>query len=68
MYDYDFEDRRYYVENKLGYLQATVDFALKREELKKSFMEYILSLDIMSNDKKERLENIAKKEIAVSKK
>ena len=31
---YDFEGRRYDVGNKLGFLEATVDFALKRPELR----------------------------------
>ncbi len=48
MYAYTFEGRRYDVGDKLGFLQATVEFALKREELKRPFMEYLLSL----NDKK----------------
>lgn len=45
MYAYVFEGRRYDVGDKLGFLQATVEFALKREELKKPFMEYLLSLN-----------------------
>lgn len=44
MYAYTFEGRRYDVGDKLGFLEATVEFALKREELKKPFMEYLLEL------------------------
>lgn len=44
MYAYNFKGRRYDVGDKLGFLQATVEYALKREELKKPFMEYLLSL------------------------
>lgn len=44
MYAYEFEGRRYDVGDKLGFLQATVEFALKREELKRPFMEYLLGL------------------------
>ena len=33
--------RRYDVGDKLGFLEATVDFALKREELKDDFMKYL---------------------------
>ena len=51
MYAYDFEGRRYDVGDKLGFLEATVDFALKRDELKEKFMEYL---------KKVYLENIEK--------
>lgn len=45
MYAYNFIGRRYDVGDKLGFLQATVEYALKREELKKPFMEYLLSLE-----------------------
>ena len=41
MYAYDFEGRRYDVGDKLGFLQATVEFALKREELREDFIEYL---------------------------
>ena len=41
MYAYDFEGRRYDVGDKLGFLQATVEFALKREELRETFIQYL---------------------------
>lgn len=41
MYTYNFEGKRYDVGDKLGFLQATVEFALKREELRESFIEYL---------------------------
>ena len=41
MYAYDFVGRRYDVGNKLGFLQATVEFALKREDLRSEFMAYL---------------------------
>ena len=44
MYAYVFEGRRYDVGDKLGFLEATVEFALKREELRVSFMEYLQTL------------------------
>jgi UTP--glucose-1-phosphate uridylyltransferase len=44
MYAYIFEGRRYDVGDKLGFLQATVEYALKREELRKPFMEYLINL------------------------
>ena len=40
-YAYDFEGRRYDVGDKLGFLEATVDFALKRDELKDGFIDYL---------------------------
>ena len=44
MYAYVFEGRRYDVGDKLGFLEATVEFALKREELKVPFMAYLQTL------------------------
>ena len=41
MYAYNFEGRRYDVGDKLGFLEAQVEFALKREELKDDFMKYL---------------------------
>ena len=44
MYAYDFIGRRYDVGNKMGFLQATVEFALKRPELREDFKEYLQSV------------------------
>jgi len=44
MYAYEFEGRRYDVGDKLGYLMATVEMALKREDLGEDFMNYLLEL------------------------
>jgi len=44
MYAYNFEGLRYDVGNKLGYLQATVEFALRREELRDEFKTYLEKL------------------------
>jgi UTP--glucose-1-phosphate uridylyltransferase len=41
MYAYNFIGRRYDVGDRLGFLEATVEFALKRDDLKKPFMEYL---------------------------
>lgn len=41
IYAYDFEGKRYDVGDKLGFLQATIDFALKREELRVDLLRYI---------------------------
>lgn len=41
MYAYNFEGTRYDVGDKLGFLKATVEFALKRDDLKDSFREYL---------------------------
>ena len=45
MYAYNFEGKRYDVGDKLGFLQATVEFALKREELREPFMNYLANRD-----------------------
>lgn len=44
MYAYDFEGRRYDVGDKLGFLEATVEYALRREELRDEFMEYLKNI------------------------
>ena len=41
MYAYDFEGRRYDVGDKLGFLQATVEYALRKKELRDGFIEYL---------------------------
>ena len=41
IYAYNFEGRRYDVGDKLGFLEATVDFALKRPELREDFIEFL---------------------------
>lgn len=43
IYAYNFEGRRYDVGDKLGFLEATVDFALKRPELRDDFMAFLES-------------------------
>ena len=41
MYAYDFDGVRYDVGDKLGFLKATVDFALKRPNLQNDFIQYL---------------------------
>ncbi|MBE6063534.1 MAG: UTP--glucose-1-phosphate uridylyltransferase GalU [Clostridium butyricum] len=41
MYAYNFEGRRYDVGDKLGYLQATVEYALRKPELREGFIKYL---------------------------
>lgn len=41
MHAYVFEGRRYDVGDKMGYLEATIDFALKREDLRAGLLEYM---------------------------
>ena len=44
VYAYDFEGIRYDVGDKFGFIKATIDFALKREDLKEKVQAYINSL------------------------
>ncbi len=44
MYAYKFDGKRYGVGGKLGYLKATVEFALRDEKLKDSFIKYLETL------------------------
>ncbi|MCL5981590.1 MAG: UTP--glucose-1-phosphate uridylyltransferase GalU [Firmicutes bacterium] len=44
VYAYVFEGRRYDVGDRLGFLQATVEFALKRDDLKEAFQAYLAGL------------------------
>lgn len=44
VYAYDFEGRRYDVGDRFGFVQATIDFALKREDIGKQVKAYIETL------------------------
>jgi UTP--glucose-1-phosphate uridylyltransferase len=44
LYGYQFEGKRHDAGNKLGFLKATVEFALKRDDLGGPFREYLKSL------------------------
>jgi UTP--glucose-1-phosphate uridylyltransferase len=41
MFAYEFEGKRYDVGDKLGFLKATVEFALARDDLKDDFRQYL---------------------------
>ncbi|MCJ7687847.1 MAG: UTP--glucose-1-phosphate uridylyltransferase GalU [Clostridiaceae bacterium] len=60
MYAYDFEGRRYDVGDKEGFLEATVEYALKRDDLKETFMNYLLT--IKDNDKFKEIYNKCNKD------
>lgn len=44
IYAYDFEGRRYDVGDKLGFLEATIDFALKKENLRDDLLSYMKNI------------------------
>ena len=58
IYAYNFEGRRYDVGDKLGFLEATVDFALKRPELRDEFIEF-LKTKAIKEESKESQEEVA---------
>ena len=41
IYSYMFEGKRYDVGDKFGFLQATFDFALKRDDLREPLLAYL---------------------------
>jgi UTP--glucose-1-phosphate uridylyltransferase len=44
LFAYNFSGRRYDIGNKEGFLEATVDFALKNDELREDFLAYLRSI------------------------
>ncbi len=44
MYAFNFEGKRYDVGNKQGFLEATVETALRRDDLKDEFLEYLVGI------------------------
>src|SRR5699024_10119918 len=44
VYAYDFEGKRHDVGEKLGFVQTTIEFALKNEEIKDEFKQYLLEI------------------------
>jgi UTP--glucose-1-phosphate uridylyltransferase len=44
MYTYDFKGKRYDVGNKLGFISATLEFALRRDDLKLEVSSYLSNL------------------------
>jgi UTP--glucose-1-phosphate uridylyltransferase len=46
IYAYDFEGVRYDAGNKLGYLKATVEYALRDDQLKDDFKKYLQNLKL----------------------
>jgi UTP--glucose-1-phosphate uridylyltransferase len=44
MYAYDYIGKRYDVGDKNGFLEATIEFALKRPDLKDEFLKYLMDL------------------------
>ncbi|NLX62019.1 MAG: UTP--glucose-1-phosphate uridylyltransferase GalU [Tissierellia bacterium] len=58
IYAYNFEGRRYDVGNKLGFLEATVEYALRDEELREAFIDYLMNI-VAKESKDIHLDEIA---------
>jgi UTP--glucose-1-phosphate uridylyltransferase len=52
---YKFKGKRHDAGDKLGFLQATVEFALKNEELGPAFKSYLKALDLDGFNKNEAI-------------
>ncbi|URN92528.1 MAG: UTP--glucose-1-phosphate uridylyltransferase GalU [Candidatus Pristimantibacillus lignocellulolyticus] len=50
VYSYEFEGRRYDVGDKQGFLEATVEFALRRPQLREPFLDYLKGI-VQQNSK-----------------
>ena len=50
VYGYTFEGKRHDTGDKLGFLKATVEFALKRPDMGKLFGEYLRSLELFAEE------------------
>ncbi len=61
MYAYNFEGKRYDVGDKQGFLEATVEYALRREDLREGFLDYL------RKTLEKELKNIVFNEAAISK-
>ncbi len=59
VYAYDFEGDRYDVGDKFGFIKATIDFALKRDDLSAQVTEYLNSFVKVSNPKTKSKDEIA---------
>ncbi len=53
MYAYDFEGRRYDLGDKQGFLEATVEYALRRNDLRDNFLKYLT--EIVERETREEL-------------
>ena len=54
VYAYEFSGKRYDVGSKTGYIEATIDFAMKRYELKEDVLNHMKNVCDQYNDKKEK--------------
>ena len=55
VYAYDFEGQRYDVGDKFGFIKATIDFSLNRDDLKDQVIAYLKELKTSVIDNKRNL-------------
>jgi UTP--glucose-1-phosphate uridylyltransferase len=51
---YNFEGRRYDIGDKLGFIKATIDFSINREDIGKQVYDYLKGIDPQENIKKNK--------------
>lgn len=69
MYSYCFEGIRYDVGDKLGFLQANIEYALKRNDLREELTAYLSNVKISGNSKRKEFynkKNLTEEEVAAS--
>lgn len=50
---YNFEGSRYDIGDKIGFIKATIDFALTREDIRESVLRYLLEVNEIQTSKRE---------------
>jgi len=46
LFGYEIEGQRYDTGDKLGFIKATIDFALKRKDIGPEFLRYLLTIEL----------------------
>ena len=59
IYAYNFEGRRYDVGDKFGFLEATIDFALKRDNLRDDLINYMRKVVSDADNNAEAIQEVA---------
>jgi len=59
IYAYNFEGRRYDVGDKFGFLEATIDFALKRDNLRDDLINYMRKVVSDADNNAETIQEVA---------
>ena len=49
VFAYNFKGNRYDIGDKIGFIKATIDFALSREDIGKLYLDYLQEVNIKEN-------------------